>query len=141
MSDEEDEAEFDQSKVPGYKSTLFHFKVLYEGWEMDNDAWVVELENGERALVATSHGSTYVARPAEFREKLSEYERAAVDTRHAMEMVGEHRPIGIIEGELVEAGELGEPARTRVCDRLEAELQEARNPLSPGAPSPNCPTS
>lgn len=78
---------FDGAKVPGYKATLFHFSVLFEGWEMDNDSWVVELEDGERAIVTTSHGDTYVAERREFEEKLAEYERVAADTRKALEMV------------------------------------------------------
>lgn len=81
------EAKFDQAKVPGYKATLFHFAVLHEGWEMDNNAWVVELENGERVFVTTGHGGTYVAERKEFEEKLAEYENVAAATRKALEMV------------------------------------------------------
>ena len=30
--------------------------VMHDGWEMDNEAWVKEDENGEFHLLTTSHG-------------------------------------------------------------------------------------
>lgn len=77
----------DTNSVPNYRRTLFHFKVMHCGWECDEDAWVVELKDGSRALVTTSHCSTYVASADEFKEKLGEYEAVAASTRKALEMV------------------------------------------------------
>jgi hypothetical protein len=48
---------------------------------------VVELEDGSRVIVTTSHASTYVAKPDEFEDKLAEYERAISDTRKALAML------------------------------------------------------
>lgn len=77
----------DTGSIPNYKRTLFHFKVMFSGWECDDDAWVVELKDGSRALVTTSHCSAYVAKPAEFAEKLEEYAKVVSDTQKALEML------------------------------------------------------
>ena len=31
--------------------------VLYEGWECDNEGWIVRLTNGKVCAVSTSHGT------------------------------------------------------------------------------------
>ena len=56
-------------------------KVLHDGWEMDNEAWVVEFEDGTRAVLTTSHGCLYVADRAEFEHKLRETEESADSIR------------------------------------------------------------
>lgn len=78
----------DTDSIPNYKRTLFHFKVMYSGWECDDDAWVVELKDGSRALVTTTHCSTYVAETGEFEEKLEKYAKVVSDTQKALAMVG-----------------------------------------------------
>jgi hypothetical protein len=56
-------------------------KVLHESWEMDNEAWAVEFEDGTRAVLTTSHGGLYVADRAEFEDKLRETEESAASIR------------------------------------------------------------
>lgn len=77
---------FNRDRVPGFKRTLFHFKVLHEGWEMDNDAWVVELKDGSRTLVSTSHGGTYVTQADFFEDKVAEYRSVLAATEQALAM-------------------------------------------------------
>ena len=56
-------------------------KVLHDGWEMDNEAWAVEFEDGSRAVFWTSHGGLYVAERSEFEDKLRETEGSAASIR------------------------------------------------------------
>lgn len=35
---------------------IFNCTVLHEGWEMDNQAWVIELSSGEKQIMTTNHG-------------------------------------------------------------------------------------
>jgi len=56
-------------------------KVMHAGWEMDNEAWAVELEDGTRAVLTTSHGALYVADCGEFEDKLRETEESAASIR------------------------------------------------------------
>jgi hypothetical protein len=86
--------DFNKSRVPDFKRTLLHFTVLHEGWELDNDAWVIELIDGSRVIVTTSHGGTYVAKSDEFAQKLEEYEKVIADTRKALEMVKPAHTLG-----------------------------------------------
>jgi len=80
-------SDFDKDKVPGFKLILHHFKVLHDGWEMDNDAWVVERQDGSRAIVTTNHGGTYVAEPKEFEDKAAEYRSVLDGTLAALALV------------------------------------------------------
>lgn len=71
----------------GVKRKLFAFKVMHCGWECDEDGWVVEMEDGSRALVLMNHMSLYVAKPSELRKKLTEYKKVAAATEKALAMV------------------------------------------------------
>lgn len=73
------------TKLEGKK--IYTFTVLYEGWEMDNEAWVVEDQAGNRWIETTSHGSKYVATVEEFRQKAKEYKTVLDQTEKALELV------------------------------------------------------
>lgn len=60
--------------------------VLHKGWEMDNQAWAVEFEDGTSGLLTTSHGALYVAELAELNEKLRETEASAASLRALLSM-------------------------------------------------------
>jgi hypothetical protein len=46
----------DGKRAPeGVKQGLFQFTVLHAGWECDDKGWVVEMEDGSKALVLSSH--------------------------------------------------------------------------------------
>jgi hypothetical protein len=51
--------------------TLAHATLLHEGWEMDNDAWAVVLDDGCIAVVLTSHGTPYIGDLPNFRELIA----------------------------------------------------------------------
>jgi len=67
---------------------LHHASVMYRGWASDNDAWVVELDNGKHLAMCTSHGSPYPTRKSEMVEKLRETEESAAQIRKLIEMMG-----------------------------------------------------
>ena len=69
------------------KNILKDFVILHKGWEMDNIGWIVELENGERKLVLTNHGSSYVADIKELEKKIKEYERLTASDKDAIGMM------------------------------------------------------
>jgi hypothetical protein len=91
------DSDYEQPKVlldgraapEGVKRALFQFKVMHCGWECDEDGWVVEMDDGSRALVLMNHMHLYVAEPSELSEKLAEYERVAADTNKALSMLSD----------------------------------------------------
>lgn len=60
--------------------------LLHAGWEMDNHAWVVELDSNRIAVFTTSHGSLYEADRREFEEKLRETEESVSSIRQLLEL-------------------------------------------------------
>lgn len=68
------------------KKILHTATLLYEGWEMDNKGWIVELDDGSRAALTTSHGGVYAWSKAEAEEKLAETEASAASIRKAIEL-------------------------------------------------------
>lgn len=77
--------------VDGHRiaATLAHAVVMFEGWEGDNSAWAVRLEDGRRALVLTSHGSPYIAELDELREHIART-RASLEGLERLERIGMH---------------------------------------------------
>ena len=67
--------------------TIYTFPVLYEGWDMDEEGYVKETENGDRYLVLTSHGREYKADPQELRDKIDEYRNAIKMSEHALSLL------------------------------------------------------
>jgi hypothetical protein len=39
------------------KQVLYKATIMHTGWESDNEAWLVELEDGSRVVLTTNHGS------------------------------------------------------------------------------------
>jgi hypothetical protein len=60
---------------------------MHNGWEMDNEAWAVEFEDGTRAVLTTSHGGLYVADRVEFEDKLRETEGSATSIRTLLGLI------------------------------------------------------
>ena len=78
-----------QQKIPGVRAILHTFPVMHRDWEMDSEAWVVEMEDGSRRIVSTNHCNLCLADVAEFVEKLAEYRKAIAETEKALAMVDE----------------------------------------------------
>lgn len=70
-----------KTKFGTVRRVLHTAKILYAGWEMDNESWAVEFEDGSCAVLSTSHGEIYVANKTEFEDKLREMEESAVSIR------------------------------------------------------------
>ena len=66
------------------------FTVLYEGWELDNKAWVVNVK-GENKLVMTNHGRLYFAEAVELKEKIKEYKQIWKDTKEALDLLNKEK--------------------------------------------------
>jgi hypothetical protein len=60
--------------------------ILHAGWDMDNEAKIVELEDGKREALTTSHGveCSWTREMAE--KKLTETEASAASIRKALEL-------------------------------------------------------
>jgi len=57
--------------------------VLWAGWECDEEAWVVDINN-KPYLVHSSHGSFYFTAKELLVEKLKEYQQTILDTNAAL---------------------------------------------------------
>ena len=66
---------------------LMEFPVLWEGWECDSTAWVMERPDGTRYLIMTNHGSAYEANTDELHERISMYEAVLEQSREALAML------------------------------------------------------
>ena len=49
----------EKQKPNGKVTVLCEYKILHEGWEMDNDGWIVSDEDGMIWLKETSHERYY----------------------------------------------------------------------------------
>jgi hypothetical protein len=70
---------------------IFKFKVLYSGWECDEDGYVKERKDGSRYLELTNHGRPYEAKLFEVTNKIAEYEKAIKQTQKAVNLFLEKR--------------------------------------------------
>ena len=66
---------------------IYTFPVLYEGWEMDENGYIKETDDGDRYLILTSHGMEYKADPQELRDKIDEYRNAIKMSEHALSLL------------------------------------------------------
>jgi hypothetical protein len=66
---------------------VFHFRVLWAGWELDSHAWVMKRPDGTHYLCMTNHGEEYEAGSEELNERIAAYERAISDSREALRLI------------------------------------------------------
>jgi len=69
------------------KSTIATAVVLHEGWEMDNEAWVVEDENGARELWTTNHGSPCPMTIADVDDHIKESEESITQLKNLKALI------------------------------------------------------
>ena len=67
---------------------IMQFTVLHEGWEADNEAWIMERADGSRYLMMTSHERPYEADITELQKKIDEYKRVMHQSERAMLLLG-----------------------------------------------------
>jgi hypothetical protein len=68
--------------------TIHDFRVLHDGWEMDNRAWIMEDDNGERILYTTNHGVLCKMTNKELLAKIRETENSLADLKTAAKLMG-----------------------------------------------------
>lgn len=68
------------------KRILHTAPVLHAGWEMDNEAWIVEMEDGQVLALTTSHGSLCEWTKAEAEQALKDTESSAAALRRALDI-------------------------------------------------------
>lgn len=66
---------------------LLEFPVLWEGWECDSKAWIMERPDGTRYLKMTNHGGAYEAKAEELHERIAEYENVLKRSRDALALL------------------------------------------------------
>lgn len=66
---------------------ILEFPVLWEGWECDSKAWVMERQDGTRYLKMTSHGGAYEAKTEQLHERIAEYENVLKQTSAALALL------------------------------------------------------
>lgn len=87
MNDDDDEYGFDiLAHVPGSKAVLHTALILHEGWEMDNRAWIVEMDDGSVAAFSTSHTGLRDWDLEHAKKHLELAEKSAASIRKALEM-------------------------------------------------------
>jgi hypothetical protein len=67
---------------------LYEFKILYCGWECDEDGWVVKNKTTKKcSIIRTNHGTPYIADTHELENKIEEYQRCINSTQLALSFV------------------------------------------------------
>ena len=66
---------------------IFTFRVMWDGWEMDNVAWVMERPDATRYLRMTSHGGKYEALITDLEELLKTYKEYSANAEKALALL------------------------------------------------------
>ena len=70
---------------------IHEFRIMHDGWETDNAAWVTEDVAGKRKLETTNHGGKCEMSKAELFEKISETEASLLALKEAADLMGYKR--------------------------------------------------
>ncbi len=62
---------------------IFTFTILHNGWEMDNEGWIIKGDNGNLEAFTTSHGGERVLTPEYLHEKIQETESSLNEMKAA----------------------------------------------------------
>lgn len=87
------EDDYDAPRVPEALAALAPLKlvkkfvVLWEGWESDSAAWVIDDRDGKRHLVATSHGAAFVATKEFLEERMAFYQNVYGESLAALNLL------------------------------------------------------
>lgn len=77
-----------QKRIPEAKEIISRAVVLRIGWEMDNEVCAVEMMDGSRILVGTSHGGVYEIEPKELQEYMENYRTALTQSEAVLNDLG-----------------------------------------------------
>lgn len=70
---------------------LLEFTVLWEAWECDSKAWVMERPDGTRYLKMTSHGGGHEASHEQLIRRIAEYAKVLRESCDALELLNKRR--------------------------------------------------
>lgn len=67
------------------------FRVLHDGWEMDNEAWIARNKTGDLVYLSTNHGSLWDHGRdiSELHDKLVETRNSVAGIKKAIAIMGE----------------------------------------------------
>lgn len=71
---------------------VFTFRILHDGWESDNEAWIARNKKGKLVLLMTSHGSLY-----DYGRDISELHEKLIETKESL--AGIKKAIALINGD------------------------------------------
>ena len=77
----------EMTELGAVQSVLSTATVMHVGWEMDNEAWAVEVDGGKRAIIGTSHGRAIVWDRLRLKRKIKETERSAESLRALLRII------------------------------------------------------
>ncbi len=69
---------------------IFKFPVLWECWECDSEAWIMEKLDKTRYILMTNHGSKYIANKGELWDRIEEYKTVIRKTETALDILKEN---------------------------------------------------
>lgn len=75
-----------QQRIPNVKRLLASSMRMFIGWELDNEIHCVEMEDGSRIVVGTSHGGMCIIDQEELAEMLMEHQTAVEQMTHLSEV-------------------------------------------------------
>lgn len=61
--------------------------ILHSGWEMDNEAWIVEMEDKSLKAFTTNHGGLCEWTLSELEEKIKETEESLTGLKEAQKLI------------------------------------------------------
>lgn len=61
--------------------------LLYEGWEMDNRAWIVEFEDGRVQAFSTNHGAICNFSQAEMEDFIEHAQYSIISLKYALALL------------------------------------------------------
>ena len=61
--------------------------ILYQGWEMDNKVWIIEMSDGSKCAFGTSHGGICLWTLEDAKTKLRELFESAESIRKAIKIM------------------------------------------------------
>jgi len=67
--------------------TVFHFRILHDGWDMDNEGWVEQDEHGQYKVFTTNHGKIVEMTRDELIAKILEVLHSVMDMRNAIRLL------------------------------------------------------
>lgn len=66
-------------------------EVLWSGWELDDTAWIIEVNNNFYCVVS-HHGSPTICQEEWLLEKINQYAQVTADTIKAIELLRSNKP-------------------------------------------------